>query len=196
MNRIGMMVDVSHISDRSFYDVMEYSTKPVVATHSCCRALADHPRNMTDEMIRLIAAKGGVVQVNFYPLFLDAGFGSDMNASGILDRGEAIEDDFIADPSDPRRRTAWYAVLDELNALVRPSYKRIVDHIDHIVSLVGTDYVGLGSDFDGIAVTPQGMEDISRFGLVFDEMRARGYSENEIEKVASANFFRVMQACQ
>lgn len=196
MNRIGMMVDVSHISDRSFYDVMEYSTKPVVATHSCCRALADHPRNMTDEMIRLIAAKGGVVQVNFYPLFLDAGFGSDMNASGILDRGEAIEDDFIADPSDPRRREAWYAVLDELNALVRPSYKRIVDHIDHIVSLVGTDYVGLGSDFDGIAVTPQGMEDISRFGLVFDEMRARGYSENEIEKVASANFFRVMQACQ
>ena len=196
MNRIGMMVDVSHISDRSFYDVMEYSTKPVVATHSCCRALADHPRNMTDEMIRLIAAKGGVVQVNFYPLFLDAGFGSEMNASGILDRGEAIEDDFIADPSDPRRRTAWYAVLDELNALVRPSYKRIVDHIDHIVSLVGTDYVGLGSDFDGIAVTPQGMEDISRFGLVFDEMRARGYSENEIEKVASANFFRVMQECQ
>lgn len=194
MNRLGMMIDVSHISDDSFYDVVNLSTRPVVATHSCCRALADHPRNLTDDMIRRIAASGGVVQVNFYPLFLETGFKDVLNSSGIMERGESIENEFIADPSDPVKRAAWNAVQDELASLERPSYKRIVDHIDHIVRLVGIDYVGLGSDFDGIEVTPEGMEDISRFSRVFDEMRARRYSESEIEKVASGNFFRVMQA--
>ena len=194
MNRLGMMIDVSHISDDSFYDVVNLSTRPVVATHSCCRALADHPRNLTDDMIRRIAASGGVVQVNFYPLFLETGFKDVLNSSCIMERGESIENEFIADPSDPIKRAAWNAVQDELASLERPSYKRIVDHIDHIVRLVGIDYVGLGSDFDGIEVTPEGMEDISRFSRVFDEMRARGYSESEIEKVASGNFFRVMQA--
>ncbi len=194
MNRLGMLIDVSHISDEAFYDVVNLSCKPVVATHSCCRALADHPRNLTDDMIRKIAATGGVVQVNFYPLFLDSGFRYILDASGIMERGESVESEFIADPSDSRKRAAWNAVQDELKSLKRPSYKRIVDHIDHIVRLVGIDYVGLGSDFDGIEVTPDGMEDISKFSRVFDEMRARGYTESEIEKVASGNFFRVMQA--
>ena len=112
-----------------------------------------------------------------------------------MERGEKIESEFIADPANPLKRSAWNAVQDELNALERPSYKRIVDHIDHIVRLVGIDYVGLGSDFDGIEVTPDGLEDISRFSCVLDEMRARGYSESDIEKVASGNFFRVMLAC-
>jgi membrane dipeptidase len=196
MNRLGMLIDVSHISDEAFYDVVKLSTKPVVATHSCCRALADHPRNLTDDMIREIAAAGGVVQVNFYPVFLDTEFRAILNDSGIMERGEPIESEFIADPADSVKRAAWNAVQDELTVLKRPSYKRIVDHIDHIVSLVGIDHVGLGSDFDGIEVTPDGMEDISKFSLVFDEMRARGYTESDIEKVASDNFFRVMQACQ
>lgn len=196
MNSLGMLIDVSHISDEAFYDVISLSTKPVVATHSCCRALADHPRNMTDDMIRKIAASGGVVQVNFYPLFLETGFKDVLNASGIMERGEQVEREFIADPADSQKRAAWNAVQEGLNALKRPSYRRIVDHIDHIVGLVGIDHVGLGSDFDGIEVTPDGMEDISKFSLVFDEMRARGYSDTDIEKVASGNFFRVMQACQ
>lgn len=196
MNRIGMIADVSHISDDAFYDVVELSSKPVVATHSCCRALSDHPRNLTDDMIRCIAAKGGVVQVNFYPVFLDSDFRHTLDASGLLERGESVECEFIADPSDSQKRDAWNTVLDELEALERPSFKRIVDHIDHIVDLVGIDYAGIGSDYDGIAVTPCGIEDISRMHLVFDEMRARGYSESEIGKVASGNFFRVMNACQ
>ncbi|MBQ2111734.1 MAG: dipeptidase [Bacteroidales bacterium] len=196
MNRIGMIADVSHISDEAFYDVIEFSDKPVVATHSCCRALADHPRNLTDDMIRCIAEKDGVVQVNFYPVFLDSGFRAVLSASGIEDRGETVENAFIADPSDLAKREAWYAVLDELSALKRPSYKRIVDHIDHIANLVGIDYVGFGSDFDGIAVTPEGLENISGYGLILAEMRARGYSEQEIGKIASGNFFRVMKACQ
>ena len=159
MNRLGMLIDVSHISDEAFYDVIDCSTKPVVATHSCCRAIAEHPRNMTDDMIRALAAKGGVIQINFYPVFLD--------------------DDFTE---------------EEMFTIPRPSYKRIVDHIDHVVSLVGIDHVGLGSDFDGIDVTPDGLENVSMMPKVFDEMRVRGYSEDEIEKVASLNFFKVLSA--
>lgn len=196
MNRLGMLIDVSHISDEAFYDVIRLSTRPVVATHSCCRALADHPRNLTDDMIRKLAGTGGVIQVNFYPLFLDSGFAAVLSDSGIMERGESVESEFIADPADPAKRKAWNAVQDELKSLNRPSYKRIVDHIDHIVRLVGIDHVGLGSDFDGIEVAPEGMEDISKFSLVFDEMRSRGYSEADIAKVASENFFRVMTVDQ
>jgi membrane dipeptidase len=157
MNRLGMLIDVSHVSDETFYDVLECSAKPVVATHSCCRALCDHPRNMTDDMIRSLAAKGGVIQINFYPVFLEEGFKE-----------------------------------EQMFEAVRPSYTRIVDHIDHVVRLVGIDHVGIGSDFDGIDVTPDGLEDISMMPKVFDEMRRRGYSEADIENVASRNFFNVL----
>lgn len=155
MNRIGMLVDVSHISDSSFYDVLACSTKPVVATHSCCRALAGHPRNMTDDMIRALAQRGGVIQINFYPVFLDASY------------SETLSDE-------------------------RPSFKLIADHIDHVVSLVGIDHVGIGSDFDGIDVVPEGMEDISMLPKLFDELRSRGYTEEDLIKIAGENFFRIL----
>ncbi len=151
MNRLGILVDVSHISDAAFYDVLECSSKPVVATHSCCRALADHPRNMADEMIKALASAGGVIQINFYPVFLDS----------------------------------YYEKSN-------PSYRRIADHIDHVVQLVGIDHVGLGSDFDGIEITPEGMSDISHFYKIFDELRLRGYSEPSLRKIASGNFFRIL----
>ena len=192
MNRLGMLVDVSHISDASFYDVLETSSKPVVATHSCCRALCDHPRNMTDAMIKDLAAAGGVIQINFYPLFLDGGFKHILNQSGIMEYGERIESEFIADPASSTKRAAWNRVQDELNALARPSYKLIADHIDHVVSLVGIDHVGIGSDYDGIEVTPQGMEDISRMPVLFEELRSRGYTDSDLSKIASDNFFRIL----
>ena len=157
MNTLGMLVDVSHISDAAFFDVLECSSKPVVATHSCCRALADHPRNLSDEMIRELASNGGVVQINFYPVFLDSGFNE-----------------------------------ENMFTLPRPSYKRIVDHIDHVVSIAGIDHVGLGSDFDGIDVTPEGLDDVSFMWRVFDEMRLRGYTDSDISKVAGENLFRIM----
>ena len=162
MNRIGMLVDVSHISDSAFYDVLACSTKPVVATHSSCRALAEHPRNMTDDMISELAARGGVIQINFYPIFLDSEFAARFSSSDNL-------------------------------ALERPSYKLIADHIDHVVSLVGVDHVGIGSDYDGIEITPEGMEDISMMPKLFDELRSRGYSEEDLEKIAGGNFFRVLE---
>ena len=192
MNRIGMLVDVSHASDDTFYDVLECSSGPVVATHSCCRALCDHPRNMTDEMIRALAQAGGVIQINFYPLFLDGGFRKILHESGISERGERIESEFIADPGNPDKRAAWNAVQDELNALKRPSYRLIADHIDHVVELVGIRHVGIGSDFDGIEVTPSGMEDISMMHGIFDELRHRGYTEADIASIAGLNFFRVL----
>ena len=195
MNRMGMMVDVSHISDASFYDVIDCSSRPVVATHSCCRALAGHPRNMTDDMIRVLASNGGVIQINFYPLFLDSGFKNILSDSGIMDYGERIEEEFIKDPSDHQKRSAWNKVQDELMSLARPSFRRIADHIDHAVQVAGIDHVGLGSDFDGIEVTPSGLEDISLMPVLIDELSARGYSAADISKIAGENFFRVMDAC-
>ena len=193
MNRLGILIDVSHVSDDTFYDILKYSTKPVVATHSCCRALCNHPRNMTDDMIKALAAAGGVIQINFYPLFLDEGFSRILDESGISERGELIEKEFIADPSDPDKRAAWNKIQDEIMALPRPSYKLIADHIDHVVSLVGVDHVGIGSDFDGIEVTPDGMEDVSMMPNLFDELRTRGYTDDDLSKITSGNFFRILE---
>ena len=192
MNRLGMLVDVSHISDASFYDVLECSCKPVVATHSCCRAMADHPRNMTDDMIRDIASAGGVVQVNFYPLFIDSSFKHVLAASGISERGEVIEAEFIADPGNVQKREAWNRIQDELSALARPSFRLIADHIDHVVDIAGIDHVGIGSDFDGIEVTPDGLENIGMMPVLFEELRKRGYSESDLSKIAGENFFRIL----
>ena len=192
MNRLGILIDVSHVSDDTFYDVLKYSTKPVVATHSCCRTLCDHPRNMTDDMIRELAAAGGVIQINFYPLFLDPEFKYILSQSGIQERGDSVEREFSADPSNLEKRAAWNRIQEEIMSLPRPDYKMIADHIDHVVSLVGVDYVGIGSDFDGIEVTPDGMEDISMMPKLFDELCRRGYTESDLEKIASGNFFRCL----
>lgn len=190
MNSLGMLVDVSHISDRSFHDVISCSAKPVVATHSCCRALAKHPRNMTDDMIRELAAQGGVIQINFYPAFLDSDFATVL--SWHEDEADRIEEAFIADPSDTAKREAWYDCLDRLKKLPRPSWRKVVEHIDHAVSLVGPEHVGIGSDFDGISVTPDGLEDCSRIGIIFDGLRSLGYDEASIAAIAGGNFMRIL----
>ncbi len=188
MNKIGMIIDVSHISDDSFFDVIKYSKSPIVASHSCCRALANHKRNMTDEMIIALAKNGGVIQINFYPFFLDDDFKISSELDLLCDK---IEGEFIANPADKTKQNAWLNIQKKLHDLARPSYTKIVDHVDHVVNLVGVDYVGLGSDFDGISITPQGLDDISEFGKVLEEMRKRGYLEEDIEKIAGGNFFRV-----
>lgn len=193
MNKIGMLIDVSHVSDDTFYDIVGISDKPVVATHSCCRSLAAHPRNMTDDMIRVLAEHGGVIQINFYPMFLDSGFSEVICSSGLIDIGESVENEFIANPADSKARASWYEILDRLSSLHRPSFRRIADHIDHVVELVGIDHVGIGSDFDGIAVTPEGLEDVSMLPVLFEELSTRGYSSDDIAKIASGNFFRCLE---
>lgn len=190
MNRLGMIVDIAHSSDETFYDVLKCSKSPIVSTHSCCRALAAHRRNLSDEMLRSLADKGGVVQINFYPVFLSDTFAKTLAESG-LESKEYLEREWINDSSDNAKASAWNAVLDELAALPRPSVKEVVDHIDHAVNVAGIEHVGIGTDYDGIEVTPYGLENISKIGKVFDEMRRRGYREDQIEKVAGKNFLRV-----
>ncbi|MCI1786102.1 MAG: dipeptidase [Bacteroidales bacterium] len=191
MNRLGMMIDVAHCSDKTFYDCIEYSRAPIVSTHSCCRALAHHRRNFSDDMLEAISQNDGVIQINFYPAFLSDSFAGFLDTSGIGDRTDAIEAEFIKDPGNPDKIAAWNKAQDELLSLDRPSYKEVVDHIDYAVQKAGIDHVGLGSDFDGITITPEGLEDVSRIGVIFDEMRRRHYSEKDISKVAGANFLRV-----
>ncbi|MBR4166757.1 MAG: dipeptidase [Bacteroidales bacterium] len=159
MNRLGMIVDVAHVSDETFYDVIKCSKAPIVSTHSCCRALASHRRNMTDDMIRTLADHGGVIQINFYPVFL-----SDLYAS-------------------------FYEVKGE-KASPRPGVSDVVNHIDHAVKVGGIEHVGIGTDFDGIEVTPKGLEDISKLPKVFDQLKRKGYSEDQIELIAGKNFLR------
>jgi membrane dipeptidase len=195
MNRIGMLVDLAHASDKTFYDVIGCSKAPVVSTHSCCRALASHRRNMTDDMLRALAEHGGVMQVNFYPVFLSDRFREVLSGSGLEQKGW-IEEEWIKDPFNPGKKAAWDAVLAELAALPRPGVREVVDHIDHAVKVAGIEHVGIGSDFDGIEVTPKGLEDISMIGKVFDEMASRGYTDDQIEKVAGLNFLRVLDDVQ
>ncbi len=193
MNRLGMIVDLAHASDKTFYDCIEFSEAPVVTTHSCCRALCGHRRNLSDDMLCALAEKGGVVQINFYPAFLSDEFGKFFDESGWCDRADEIEMRFKAHPDDPEAVRNWHQVQREMLQLERPSYKAVVDHIDHAVEIAGIDHVGFGSDFDGIVIPPNGLENISRLPVLFEEMRSRGYSESDIAKVAGGNFLRVFE---
>ena len=191
MNNLGMMIDVSHISDASFYDVLKYSTAPVVATHSCCRSVCDVPRNMSDQMIKDIAEKNGVIQINFYPPFLDKKY-----ADAIKPLFNKYEELQALSKQDPvKYESLFKEAEEEMMALKTPSYKAVVDHIDHVVSLVGSNFVGLGSDFDGIEITPRGLESIADMPIITKELMKRGYSERSIRSILGVNFLRAFAAC-
>ena len=196
MNALGMMVDLSHASDETFWDCIRFSRTPVIASHSCCRALCRHRRNLTDDMLKALADKDGYVGINFYPGFLSERFLSDPADAALFDEGERVEAAFIADPSDPVRVREWNLMQDRLRSLWRPGVREIVDHIDHAVEIAGIDHVGIGSDFDGILVPPEGLEDVSMIGKVFAEMRRRGYDESDIDKVAGENLMAVFRRIQ
>lgn len=200
MNRLGMMVDLSHAADSTFWDCLKLSRAPIVATHSCCRALCGHRRNLSDEMLRALGESDGYVGINFYPSFLSDDFGKDPADAALLDEADAVEAAFIRNPADPERVEAWHRMQDRLRELPRPGVKEIVDHVDHAVSLAGIDHVGLGSDYDGILVAPEGMEDVSKIGCIAQEMARRGYSSRDIEKVTGKNlmdvFRRVIKAAE
>lgn len=191
-NKLGIMVDVSHISDESFWDVIKYSKAPVVASHSCCRALCNHPRNMTDDMIKAMAEKGGVIQINFFPKFLSEEY---TKAVGTL--GDDFDDADYAwrpDQANPELQAKLKKALEAYAAIPLPSYKLIVDHIEHVIDLVGVKHVGIGSDFDGIEFGPKGLDDISMMQKIIIELRKRGHSEYDIKQIAGGNFLRVMDA--
>jgi len=196
MNRLGMMVDVSHLSDKAFWDIVNTSTKPVIATHSGCRAITNVPRNLTDEMIVALAKTGGVVNVIFYPEHLEPGYAEkkkkvDEEIASLVQRASDAERGDAAHKKLARDRVRREEYLKRLPPV---SVARIVDHIDHIVKLVGIDHVGIGSDFDGIQAVPADLKSVAELPNLTKELLRRGYSESDIDKILGGNMLRVMEA--
>ena len=194
MNRLGIMVDISHVSDKTFYDALEVSKAPMIASHSSCRALCDAPRNMTDQMMKDLAAKGGVVQINYHVGFLSQEFRNAEKANPEINKaiGEEVQkrcgDDEACQLLEGDRLTREYV---ERGKLPRVDWKKIIEHIDHAVKVAGVDHVGLGSDFDG-ANMPYGMEDASKLPKITDALLKKGYSEDDVKKILGENTLRVM----
>jgi membrane dipeptidase len=196
MNRLGMMVDVSHVSDKTFSDVLETSSAPVIASHSSTRALASAPRNMTDDMLRAIAAKGGVVHINYYEGFLDDDFQKRQSALKDEEKRQDEIDDRTPKFGD---RSQNGPAVRKINAermakLGRIPLSRLLDHFEHAVKVAGVDHVGLGSDFDGVDdLLPEGMEDISKMPNLVRGLMERGFSDADILKILGGNTIRVMR---
>jgi len=195
MNRLGMLVDISHVSKKVMDDVLDVSTAPIIASHSDARALNDHTRNIPDDVLKRIAKNGGVVMVNFYPGFLDARTNKEEN-----ERDARIKPQVDALRAQYKNDLAGFneavAKLQEANPFYVCDYTRIVDHIDHIKQVAGIDYVGLGSDFDGVPYLPKGMNGMEDLALVTYEMLRRGYTEQEIRKVLGLNFLRAFSQAE
>ncbi len=196
MNRLGMMVDVSHLSDKAFWDIVNTSTKPVIATHSGCRAITNVPRNLTDDMIVALAKTGGVVNVIFYPEHIEPGYSEkkkrvDAEIAALVQRASDEENGDVAHKKLARDRVRQREYLQRLPPV---SVARIVDHIDHIVKLVGIDHVGIGSDFDGVQVVPADLKSVADLPNLTAELLRRGYSEGDIDKILGGNMLRVMEA--
>src|SRR6266566_1222992 len=195
MNRLGMMVDVSHVSDQTFWDIVNISTKPVIATHSGCRAIADVPRNLTNDMIRALARTGGVVNVIFYPEHLEPGWSEkkqrvDAAIANEVERASEEEKGDAAHKKLARDRVRCNEFAKQLPAV---TVSRLVDHIDHVVKLVGIDHVGIGSDFDGVQSTLSDLKDVSELPNLTRELLRRGYSESDIDKILGGNMLRVLE---
>jgi membrane dipeptidase len=195
MNDLGMMVDVSHVTDETVSDVLELSRVPVIASHSSCRHFTPGwERNVSDELIRRIAAGGGVVQINFGSSFLDDAFRRSREAARASFHEELVALGIDRESEEARRRWPDWA-RDRTIPVV--GVERVADHIDHVVRLVGIDHVGLGSDFDGVGETlPRGLEDVSGYPNLIAELLRRGYSEADVERICSGNLLRVWTAVE
>ena len=191
MNKLGMIVDISHVSDSSFYDILKLSKAPVVATHSSCRHFTpDWERNMSDEMIKMLAEKNGIMMISFGSIFIDDEFRKRVDQT----HKELVQ--FLKDKNIKYGDISARNLVDEyfkINNLKNVTIKQVADHIDHVKKLVGVDYLGLGSDFDGVRFTPRGLDDVSMYPNLIFELLKRGYTEKEIEKICSKNFFRVWE---
>jgi membrane dipeptidase len=192
MNRIGMIVDISHVSDKTFYDALAVTTKPVIASHSSSRAISEIPRNMTDDMLKALARNGGVVGINF-----GAGFVNPKDARAIMANinGMAAQEPNLAGKALDDFAAQEYARENApLTHVSAASIDDVVANIDHIAKVAGIDHVGIGTDFDGIGNdVPKGLEDASKMPALAVALRKKGYSEADVEKVMGGNFLRVMK---
>jgi membrane dipeptidase len=188
MNRLGMLVDISHVSDKVMHDVLDISTAPIIASHSGARGVANHTRNVPDDVLKRVVNNGGVIMVVYYPSFLDERSNREENerAERLRPQMEALRQQY---KDDDQYNKARLKLLAE-NPIYLPSYTRIVDHFDHIKRVAGIDYIGLGSDYDGVPSLPQGMNGAEDLALVTYEMLRRGYTEQEIRKILGENFLR------
>jgi len=190
MNSIGMMVDISHVSDKTFYDALEVTTKPVIASHSSCRSISDVPRNMTDDMLRALARNGGVVGVNFAASFLNQQDADVLKKA--ISSENAMQTSLTGAALDQFAGKEYFDGKGEIkvgNATVADA----AACIDHVVKIAGIDHVGIGSDFDGIGLVPHGLEDVSKLPNLTAELLQRGYSEDDIRKIMGGNFLRVIK---
>jgi len=195
LNKLGMMVDISHVADKTFYDALEITKAPVIASHSSCRAIAHHPRNMTDDMLRALAKNGGVVMINYEVSFLSEEYrvASEKASGGVVEQLAALSKKCGGDEACSTLESARINT-EAMNsgALPKVSWEKIIEHIDHAVKVAGADHVGLGSDFDG-ATMPIGMEDASKLPKITDALLKKGYSEADVEKILGGNILRVME---
>jgi membrane dipeptidase len=195
MNRLGMIIDISHVSDEAFYDVLEVSRAPVIASHSSARAFCDISRNMSDEMFRALKKNGGVAFINFSVAYLNE------EAYKVFigyrdDRNREIAEMMKLQTGNPRRWEMRRAIQQRYRAMLpKVTVKAVLRHIDHIAKVAGPDHVGLGSDFDGISgMVPAGMEDVSKFPELVRGLIGLGYSDTDIRKIMGENLLRVMRA--
>lgn len=203
MNRLGMMVDISHVSDDTFWDVLRTTRAPVIASHSSARALCDLPRNLSDEMLRAVATSNGIVMVNFYAAFIDAAWReawrsteakrrtlTETAAKPFRERGEPV-------PYDVSLRVDRDFYAHELSQHTpAPEVETLIDHIDHVAKIAGIDHVGIGSDFDGYSIGPHGMETAAQLPAITERLMARGYTAEQMQKILGGNLLRVMRAVE
>jgi membrane dipeptidase len=191
MNRLGMMVDISHVADKTFYDALETSQAPIIASHSACRAVTNVPRNMTDEMIVALARKGGVIQINIYCSFISQKSADAMERLHLRERSRQLQKQYENDPAKLKSELDALAE-EEKRAQIRATLDDVVAHIDHVRQIAGIDAIGIGSDFDGITCTPEGLDDVSKFPNLTRALLEKGYSASDIKKVYGGNTLRVM----
>jgi membrane dipeptidase len=195
MNRLGMMVDISHVSDRTFFNALTISRAPVIASHSSARALTNHSRNMTDDMLRAMKDNGGVVMVNFYPTFIDDNFRIAYTAMA-KERNAALKalNDSLKDADEKTRSSEYDKASKEWAAKIpRPPLKSLIDHIDHIAKIAGVDHVGLGSDFDGVSALPAEIDSAADLPKITAELMKRGYTASDMRKILGGNLLRVFR---
>ena len=194
MNRLGMIVDISHVSDKTFRDVLEVSSAPVFASHSSCRAICDHPRNLTDQMMRALAAKGGIIQINYHEGFLSQEFRNAEKADPSINNAIATEVQKRCGNKEGCQLIEGDKITREFvlqGKLPRVEWTKIIEHIDRAVKVAGVDHVGLGSDFDG-ANMPFGMEDATKLPKITEALLQKGYSEGDVKKILGENTLRLM----